>query len=78
MTSERQPFIWEVKLQSQDGQEITEKVSAFWSPAYEGVKESIALAARCKAWLRNKKKVTFQVLGEPKLLGRLGDEGVAA
>lgn len=71
MTSDRKPFEWEVQLQSQDGKQITEKVRAFWSPEYDGVKESIALAARCKAWLRNKKKVTFQVLGEPKLIGRV-------
>lgn len=79
MTNERKPFIWEVKLQSAgDGETITEKVSAFWSPAFEGTKESIALAARCKAAIRNKGKVQFQALGEPKLLGRLGDECVAA
>lgn len=79
MAFERQPFVWEVELQSQDGKTITEKVQAFWSPAFDGVKESIALAARCKATLRNKaNKIQFQVLGEPKLLGRLGDEGVAA
>lgn len=69
-TSDRKPFEWEVKLQSPDGKEITEKVLAFWSPTYEGVKESIALIARLKAWIRNKKKIEFQVLGEPKLLGR--------
>lgn len=78
MTSERKPFVWEVDLQSQDGQTITEKVHAFWSPVFDGVKESIALAARCKATIRNKGKVQFQAIGEPKLLGRLGDEGVAA
>ena len=71
MTLDRKPFQWEVKLQAQDGKELTEKVEAYWSPEFEGVKESVALAARCKAWLRNKKKVTFQVLGEPKLLGRV-------
>jgi len=70
MTLNRQAFQWEVQLQSPDGKEITEKVEAYWSPDYDGVKESIALAARCKAWLRNKKKVTFEVLGEPKLIGR--------
>lgn len=73
MISDRKPFEWSVKLQSQDGKELTEKVTAFWSPAYEGIKESIALAARCKAWLRNKKKVNFQVIGEPELIGRVGD-----
>ena len=78
MNSDRKPFVWEVKIQSQEGKEYTEKVSAFWSPVFEGVKESIALAARCQATLRNKGKVQFQALGEPKLLGRLGDEGVAA
>jgi len=78
MTFKRQPFVWEVTLQAQDGKEYTEKVSAFWSPSFDGVKESIALAARLKAWIRNKRKVEFAVLGEPKLLGRLGDEGVAA
>lgn len=76
---ERKPFIWEVELQGgNDGKTIKEKVQAFWSPTYDGVKESIALAARCKATIRNKGKVQFQALGEPKLLGRLGDEGVAA
>lgn len=78
MAFERKPFIWEVKLQAADGKEYLEKVSAFWSPLYEGVKDSIALAARCQATIRNKGKVQFQALGEPKLLGRLGDEGVAA
>lgn len=79
MTSERKPFIWEVKLQAAEGGETyTEKVSAFWAPVFEGVKESIALAARCQATIRNKGKVQFQAIGEPKLLGRLGDEGVAA
>ena len=78
MTSDRRPFIWEVKVQSPDAKEYTEKVSAFWSPSFEGVKEAIALAARCKATIRNKGKVQFQALGEPTLLGRLGDEGVAA
>lgn len=78
MTNERKPHVWEVKLQADDGKTYTEKVSAFWSPLFDGVKESIALAARCQATLRNKGKVQFQVLGEPKLLGRLGDEGVAA
>jgi hypothetical protein len=69
-TSDRKPFEWEVKLQSPDGKEITEKVLAFWSPSYDGVKESIALAARLKAWIRNKKKIEFQVLGDPVLIGR--------
>ncbi len=78
MTRERKPHIWEVTLHTQDGKEHTEKVTAFWSPLYDGVKESVALAARCKATIRNKGKVQFQALGEPKLLGRLGDEGVAA
>lgn len=79
MNSDRKPFVWEVKLQAAgDGETIVEKVSAFWSPVHEGVKESIALAARCKATIRNKGKVQFQALGEPKLLGRLGDEGVSA
>ena len=78
MAFERKPFVWEVELQSQDGQTIKEKVQAFWSPVFDGVKESIALAASCKATLRQKGNVQFQVLGEPKLLGRLGDEGVAA
>lgn len=76
MTSERRPFVWEVRLQAQDGKDYTEKVQSFWSPTYEGVKESIALAARLKAWIRNKKKVEFQVLSDPVLLGRLGDEAV--
>lgn len=71
MTFKRQPFEWEVTLQSKDGKEITEKVQAHWSPTFDGVKESIALAARLKAWIRNKKNVEFAVLGEPKLLGRV-------
>lgn len=71
MTTERKPFEWEVELQSgADGKTITEKVLAFWSPTCEGIKESIALAARCKATIRNKGKVQFQAVGEPKLLGR--------
>jgi hypothetical protein len=77
MAFERKPHVWEVTLQADDGKTYTEKVSAFWSPVFEGVKESIALAARCAATIRNKGKVQFQVIGEPKLLGRLGDEGVA-
>lgn len=64
----RTPKVWEVKLQSPDGKEITEKVESYWDPEFEGVKESIAFAARCKAWIRNKKKIEFQVLGEPKLV----------
>lgn len=72
MTSERKPFEWEVTLQQgSDGQTITEKVLAFWSPTYDGIKESIALAARCKATIRNKGKVQFQAVGEPKLIGRV-------
>lgn len=79
MAFERKPFIWEVKLQASNGETVTEKVSAFWSPVFDGVKESIALAARCKATIRNKKEgLQFQAIGEPTLLGRLGDEGVAA
>lgn len=78
MAFERKPHIWEVKLQSPDGKEYTEKVSAYWSPTFEGVKDAVALAARCAATIRNKGKVQFQVLGTPALLGRLGDEGVAA
>lgn len=77
MSFDRKHFVWEVKLQSPDGKTMAEKVSAFWTPDFEGVKESIGLAARCKAAIRNKGKVQFQTLGEPKLLGRLGDEGVA-
>lgn len=77
MAFERKPFVWEVKLQAVGGETITEKVQAFWSPKFDGVKESIAKAARFKALRRQKDKVDFQVLGEPKLLGRLGDEGVA-
>lgn len=78
MTSDRKPFVWEVKLQAEDGKQYVEKVHAFWSPVFEGVKESVALAARCQATIRNKGKVQFQALGDPALLGRLGDEGVAA
>lgn len=78
MAFERKPFVWEVELQASNGETVTEKVQAFWSPLFDGVKESIALAARCKATVRNKGKLQFQALSEPKLLGRLGDEGVAA
>lgn len=78
MTFKRRPFVWEVKLQAKDGKEYVEKVQAYWSPTFDGVKESIALAARLKAWIRNKRKIEFAVIGEPTLLGRLGDEGVAA
>lgn len=74
MLSERHAFEWEVELQSPDGKTITEKVRAFWSPAYEGVKDGIALAARCKATIRNKGKVQFQAVSEPKLLGRVDEE----
>lgn len=70
MTSDRKPFEWEVPLQAKDGKTYMEKVSAFWSPDFDGVKDSIAIAARCKAWIRNKKNVEFQIIGEPKLLGR--------
>jgi len=79
MSSERKPFIWEVQLQASNGETLTEKVQAFWSPLFDSVKESIALAARCKATIRNNKDgLQFQALAEPKLLGRLGDEGVVA
>lgn len=72
MSYERKPFEWEVELQSgTDGKTITEKVFAFWSPNSDGIKESIALAARCKATLRNKSKIQFQAVGDPKLLGRV-------
>jgi hypothetical protein len=78
MLSERKPFVWEVELQKPDGKTITEKVHAHWSPDFDGVKESVSLAARCKATIRNQGNVQFQAIGEPKLLGRLGDEAVAA
>lgn len=68
MTNERTPSDWEVQLQSPDGKVMTEKVSAYWSPDYDGVKESVAIAGRCKAWLRNKKKIDFQIIGEAKLI----------
>lgn len=68
MTYERKKFKWKVTLQSPDGQTIDEPVEAYWSPKYEGIKEAVALAARTKAWFRNKKKVEFKVLGEPKLV----------
>ena len=72
MTIERRPFEWEVDLQSSaDGKTITEKVFAYWSPTFDGIKDSIALAARCKATIRNKGKVQFQAVGEPKLIGRV-------
>lgn len=65
----RTPKEWKVKLQSKDGQTIVETVKAFWDPKFEGVKESVALAARCQAWVRSKKKVAYQALGEPELVG---------
>lgn len=70
MLSERTKSEWEVKLQSPDGKTYTEKVSSFWSPVYENISQSIGHAARCKAWLRNKKKVEFQVIGDPVLITR--------
>ena len=46
MTIERRPFEWEVDLQSSaEGKTITEKVFAYWSTTFDGIKESIALAA---------------------------------
>lgn len=65
----RTKFKWKVKLQSPTGQTSDELVEAYWSPSFEGVKERVVLAARCQAWLRSKKKVTYQVLGEPELVG---------
>lgn len=65
---ERTPFKWEVELQSPDGKTIIEKVEAHWSPTFEGIKDAIAHAARMKAWIRNKRKIDFKVLGEPKLV----------
>jgi len=78
MAFERKPHIWEVELQTPEGKTTTEKVSAYWSPTFDGIKESVANAARCAATIRNKGKVQFQVIKEPTLIGRLGDEGVAA
>lgn len=74
MTLNREPFEWEVQLQADaggEGKTLTEKVQAYWSPTFDGVKESIKLAARCKARIRHKGKVNFQAIGEPKLLGRV-------
>lgn len=69
MPTERKKFTWEVKLQaSNDGSTITEKVEAYWSPKYEGIKEAVAHAARMKAWFRNKKKIDFKAIDEPKLV----------
>lgn len=68
MAFERTPREWSVKLQGNDGSTVTETVKAFWSPTFEGVKESIAVAARCKAWLRSKKKIAYQAVGEPELV----------
>lgn len=65
---ERTKFKWTVKLQSPDGQTIDEPVETHWSPSYEGVKESVAMAARMSAWIRNKKKVEFRAIGEPELV----------
>lgn len=64
----RTPKEWKVKLQASDGKVIEETVKVFWDSAFEGVKESVALAARCKAWLRNNKKVPFQAVGTPELV----------
>lgn len=68
MIPDREKFTWEVTLQPPTGETIVEKVSNYWSPSYEGIKEAIGHAARCAAWLRNKKKLDFQVIGEPKLV----------
>lgn len=65
----RTPKEWKVKLQSKDGKQITETVKSFWTPDFEGVKDSIALAARCKARIRNENKFEFQSIGEPELVG---------
>lgn len=78
MVSDRKPNVWEVELQSPDGATRTEKVHSFWSPLFDGVKHDIATAARCAATIRNKGKVQFEVISEPKRIGKLGDEGVAA
>jgi hypothetical protein len=68
MTSEREKFTWEVKLQPATGETITEKVQAYWSPTYDGIKDAVAHAARMSAWLRNKKKIDFAVIGDPVLV----------
>lgn len=74
---ERKPFIWEVQLMGPDKKARTEKVQAYWSPSFPGIKESIAVAARCAAVIRNKGG-DFGIMSEPTLLGKLGDESVAA
>lgn len=68
MTLDRTPKVWEVTLQKPDGSTMIEKVETYWSSTFEGVKDSVAHAARAAAWLRNKKKLQFQVVGEPKLV----------
>ncbi len=68
MTSDREKFTWEVTLQPPSGETFVEKVQAYWSPTYEGIKDAVAHAARMNAWFRNKKKIDFQVIGEPKLV----------
>lgn len=78
MISDRKPNVWEVLVEG-GGKTITEKVHAWWSPDFEGTKQSIAHAAVCQAGIRNRgKEVTFSVVSEPKLIGKLGAEAVAA
>lgn len=59
----RQLFHWDVPLQDERGRTKTFRLSAYWSPAFEGVRETVAQAAAVMATV--KEGVQHHAVGIP-------------
>lgn len=62
MVFERKPKKWKVTLQAKAGATRDVEIESYWSPAWEGVKEAIGIAAAVREWYNSGKagnRMTF-------------------
>jgi hypothetical protein len=53
---------WNVTLQREDGEVLTEKVAAYWDPGFEGINDTVGHAARTQAHAKTGKRFEFAVI----------------
>lgn len=70
MVFERIKKKWKVTVQAQGGPVKDVTVESYWSPEFEGVKDSIGICGAVQAWLASGKKIAFvPVSGGVELIG---------
>lgn len=63
----RKKFHWNVTLQSETGEIVERKVSAYWDPEAPDAAEAIMRAGRVEAWMASGKQIQFAPISATRI-----------